>query len=129
MSAQPILVAALTTAFVTVAGCQSASIVPGEIVAERLKAPTIDNAERCKAETLAIGVPKFPSDALRRRTEGWALVSYDLDGSGRPANITIVGSSPTGIFEQSTIDVLRDTKFVVGAKRTGCKSLVTYALR
>ena len=129
MSIQPIFVAVFSIALATAAHSQPTSKSHAEVQAERLNAPTIDKAQRCEAETLETGVPKYPPAALRSRTEGWALVSYDLDGSGRAVNIALVGSSPSGSFEKATVDVLMRTKFVVGMARTGCKTLVTYALQ
>ncbi len=129
MSTQPIVVAVFSFVFATAAHSQSNSNSHAEIQTERLKAPSIDKAELCTTETLVAGMPKFPPAALRSRTEGWALVSYDLDGNGRAVNVALVGSSPSGVFEKSAVDVVMRTKFVIGTTRTGCKTLITYALQ
>lgn len=128
MSTRPIIAAAAGIAFATLAQSQPASRSQAEVHAERLQAPSIDKAELCDAEMLIRGAPRYPPDALRRRTEGWALVRYDLDGSGKAANVTLVSSNPSGLFDRATIDVVMRTKFVVGAAKSGCKTLVTYTL-
>ena len=128
MSIRLFIAAAACFAFAAFAQSQPTSKSQAEINAERVGAPSIDKAELCDAEMLVRGAPRYPPDALRYRTEGWALVSYDLDGSGKAVNITLVRSNPSGVFERATIDVFVRTKFVVGAARAGCKSLVMYTL-
>ena len=55
--------------------------------------------------------PVYPQRALQRRIEGYVLVSFDVDRSGRPTNIEIVESQPNRIFDKEAIKALKRWKY------------------
>jgi len=98
-------------------------------VAHRLGAPMLQPEDTCSAEIRNNTFPHFPPDALASRTEGWVMLTFDLDGSGKASNVKVIGSHPQGIFEQSAITSVEKTDYVPGARRTQCKARITFAFR
>jgi TonB family protein len=89
----------------------------------------LEPEDTCSAEIRNNTFPHFPPDALATRTEGWVMLSFDLDGSGKASNIKVLGSHPQGVFEQSAITSVEKTDYVPGARRTRCKARITFAFR
>jgi TonB family protein len=127
------LVSACMTATMVAACSSPAPVRPPppdpDAVAHRLGAPTLQPEDTCSAEVRNNTFPHFPPEALASRTEGWVMVSFDLDGSGKASNIKVIGSRPQGVFEQSAITSVEKTDYVPGARRTQCKARITFAFR
>ena len=119
--------------FLMAACSSSAPVRPpppdADSVAHRLGAPMLQPEDTCSAEIRNNTFPQFPADALATRTEGWVMVSFDLDGSGKASNIKVVGSHPQGVFEQAAITSVQKTDYVPGARRSLCKARITFAFR
>lgn len=107
---------------------QTAEKTRGEKINERLGAPILDKADLCDAQSLSHSKPKYPGAALRTKAEGWVVLSFDLDGSGRASNVEIVNSKPEKIFDLSARDAVKHETFVEGFKKTGCKTLISFSL-
>jgi TonB family protein len=45
----------------------------------------------------------YPEDALRRNVEGWVELEFVVDGAGRPKDLTVVASEPSGRFEEAAL--------------------------
>jgi TonB family protein len=117
-----------------IAACSSAAPVRSpppdpDTVDRRLGAPMLQPEDSCSGEIRNNTFPHFPPDALAARTEGWVMLTFDLDGSGKASNIKVVGSHPQGVFEQSAITSVEKTDYVPGARRTRCKARITFAFR
>lgn len=96
--------------------------------AERVGAPKTPAEKRCVAEALNIVVPQYAPAIRSRNLQGWVLLRFDLDGSGRASNITVVDETPPGVFGAATIKALQRSRFVVGVQREGCESVATFSM-
>lgn len=97
-------------------------------VAERLGVPTIEESLLCKADRIKFEVPRYPQHALRKQQEGWVILNFDLEGTGRATNIVVDRSMPEDVFVQASIDALKKTRFKDDARKAGCKTFFTFAL-
>jgi len=61
------------------------------------------------------GAPKYPGSARRKGQEGFAVAEFIIDENGNVSSVEIKQSSDP-IFEQPTIDAIRDWKFTPGEK-------------
>jgi TonB family protein len=116
------------------AGCASGppprtARVDPDTAARRLGAPAVAPEDDCAREVLDNTFPQYPAGALHARTEGWVVLGFDLDGSGKAANIRVIGSQPPGVFEQSAITSVERTRYVAGARRVACRTRVTFAFK
>lgn len=59
--------------------------------------------------------PKYPASARRKGLEGFALAEFIIDENGNVINVEIKQSSDP-IFDQPTIEAIRDWKFTPGEK-------------
>jgi protein TonB len=48
------------------------------------------------------GAP-YPATARERGIEGFVMVRYDVDESGRVVNAAVVSAQPTGVFEEAAL--------------------------
>jgi bla regulator protein blaR1 len=55
--------------------------------------------------------PEYPVDALEKGINGFVKISFDLDARGTPINFHIMESQPAGIFDQSVIRAMRNSRF------------------
>jgi len=55
--------------------------------------------------------PKYPHQALKRRIEGFVLLSFDIGVTGRPENIQIKEANPPRIFNREAIRALKNWKY------------------
>ena len=123
------LVTFLTSAaFMLGVHAETAEKTEAETTDARLGTPTLDKAELCDAQSLKRGKPKYPGAALRARAEGWVVLSFDLDGSGKASNVEIVNSKPEKVFDLAARDSVKHETFVEGFKKTGCKTVITFSL-
>ncbi|MRX27014.1 TonB family protein [Kangiella sp. HZ709] len=82
------------------------------IIAKDLKPLFEKNqAEEFLAIPLKTSPAIYPIVASRKGIEGFTKVQFNLDRSGVPHNIKILGSHPRGIFDRSSILAIRNWKF------------------
>ncbi len=55
--------------------------------------------------------PKYPAAALRRGYEAWIYLSYCIDESGVPQNISVLDSTGDSVFERHAASMLEDWRF------------------
>lgn len=90
--------------------------------------PVLDRSEQCTDAVVRSAMPVWPKAALRSGAAGWAIVSYDLDGSGRASNAVIVTSTPAQVFDKAALDSIQRSQFTPGLVKAGCKILYTFSL-
>jgi protein TonB len=55
--------------------------------------------------------PKYPMDAMRKGTEGWVKLAFDINKVGKVVNISIIDSQPKRIFDNAARQALRKWKY------------------
>jgi protein TonB len=55
--------------------------------------------------------PKYPMNAMRKGTEGWVKLAFDIDKVGKVVNVSIVDSQPKRIFDKAAKLALRKWKY------------------
>ena len=55
--------------------------------------------------------PRYPNHALRRGTEGFVDVYFDVTEFGVPINIRVLRSQPEGVFEKAALAAVERWKF------------------
>jgi len=55
--------------------------------------------------------PKYPMDAMRKGTEGWVKLVFDINEVGKVVNISVVDSQPKRIFDKAARHALRKWKY------------------
>ncbi len=55
--------------------------------------------------------PSYPSRALKRGIEGYVVMSFTIDETGRPTDITVVEAQPKRMFERDAMRALRNWKY------------------
>ncbi len=55
--------------------------------------------------------PQYPAKALRRGIEGYVVMSFTIDETGRPTNIEVVEAQPIRVFERDAMRALRNWKY------------------
>ena len=85
--------------------------------------------ESCREHITAepkITINDWPKRARGREVNAYVVISYDLDGSGRALSAQVTDSVPKGLFDKSTLSILRRTEFAPGAQVKGCTYVRTY---
>ncbi|MEH0675418.1 energy transducer TonB [Vibrio scophthalmi] len=65
--------------------------------------------------------PRYPSRALKRKIEGYVVMRFAIDETGRPDAIEVVEGSPRGVFDREAMRALRQWKYqplIVAGKAT-----------
>lgn len=93
------------------------------------KAPSLAPSEQCTDAIVNSAMPRWPKKALRSGAVGWAVVRYDLDGSGRVQNVDIAASAPQEVFDKVSMDSINRSRFTTGFARAGCKAMFVYSLK
>lgn len=57
--------------------------------------------------------PAFPDSALRRMTDGYVVVQFDVSDNGKAHNIRIVESHPERTFDGAVATAIRRSRFDV----------------
>lgn len=72
-----------------------------------------DESSLEQSELIAINkiVPEYPRNALQRGLEGYSVVEYDIDSSGKVIDPIIVESKPKGVFNRSSIRAIQKYEF------------------
>ncbi len=63
--------------------------------------------------------PKYPIEAAKANQNGYVQLEFDISKAGMVSNVTVIKSSPTGVFDQSAITALQQwiyNKSAHGAK-------------
>ncbi|HCZ9540069.1 TPA: energy transducer TonB [Vibrio alginolyticus] len=55
--------------------------------------------------------PRYPSKALKRRVEGYVIMRFTIDATGRPKDIEVIEAEPERIFEREAIRALKKWKY------------------
>lgn len=79
--------------------------------------------------------PRYPRRALRRKIEGYVVLSFSIDKTGVPTDIEVIDSDPKRIFDREARRALKRWKYqpqmVNGApvKRTGQKVRLEFRMQ
>lgn len=57
------------------------------------------------------GAPKYPAQAEREGIEGEVVVGFALTPEGRTRDLSIVDSTPPGVFDEAAMDAVRDWRY------------------
>ncbi|XAW88535.1 energy transducer TonB [Vibrio sp. CDRSL-10 TSBA] len=55
--------------------------------------------------------PNYPSRALKRGAEGYVVLRFTIDETGRPTDIEVVEANPKRMFEREAMRALRNWKY------------------
>lgn len=55
--------------------------------------------------------PNYPSRALKRGAEGYVVLRFTIDETGRPTDIEVVEANPRRMFEREAMRALRNWKY------------------
>ncbi|GAK84593.1 ferric siderophore transport system [Vibrio ponticus] len=55
--------------------------------------------------------PRYPAKALRRGAEGFVVLRFTIDPTGRPTDIEVVDANPKRMFEKEAVRALRKWKY------------------
>jgi len=77
-----------------------------------IKAPTFgDFGANQQALPLHRVEPTYPARALQRGIEGYVVLSFTIDETGRPADIEVVDAKPKRMFERDAMRALKNWKY------------------
>jgi TonB family protein len=96
--------------------------------AKRVGAPLVEASLKCDGYITKRALPTYPASAIQHKQEGWVVLGYVLDGTGRASNIIVVSSSPKRVFEQSAIEAMKQLEFKMGVVNAEYQALFTYVL-
>ena len=63
----------------------------------------------------AVGA-RYPTAAMRARQEGWVLVSFTVDPTGRTSDVKVVDAQPHRIFDRAAMDAVERYQFTPAKK-------------
>lgn len=55
--------------------------------------------------------PRYPNRALKRKLEGFVIMSFTIDPTGKPIDIEVVDANPKRVFEREATRALRQWKY------------------
>jgi TonB family protein len=87
------------------------------------------NSQTCREHMLISPAPSYPRPALVDGIAGYAIVTYDLDGTGRAKNERVIESQPARVFDETAVKALLATTFRPGAVASGCRYVAHFAFR
>ena len=100
------------------AGC--ASTPPADPVPP---APQVDASRSCFSSVTELPKWDEPEAGVNR---AWAVVSYELDGTGTASAVRIGSSSGSTAFDTGVVRSYARAKFQPGVKRAGCTELTQF---
>jgi TonB family protein len=100
---------ALAAVATFIAGCATA---PADTVPP---APPADESKSCFAHLQQLAKPTPPEPGISR---AWAVVQFELDGSGSPSAVRISSSSGSTAFDTSVVRSYALAKYTPGVKRS-----------
>ncbi|MFB9143394.1 energy transducer TonB [Vibrio artabrorum] len=77
-----------------------------------INAPTFsDFGSNQQAMPLYRVEPRYPAKALKRGAEGYVMMSFTIDETGRPVNIQVTDANPRRMFEREAVRALKKWKY------------------
>lgn len=73
--------------------------------------------------------PEYPRAAERRQLEGYVLVSFSVDASGKVSSAEVVEADPQGVFDRSAIEAVEQWRFESGTPADGVQKKISYKLQ
>jgi len=64
-----------------------------------------------EASPIARVSPTYPEDAAKANTEGFVVLQFDITETGATDNVTVVKSSPEGVFDKSASSALKQWQY------------------
>ena len=55
--------------------------------------------------------PRYPAKALKRGAEGFVIMSFTIDETGRPVDIKVTDANPRRMFEREAMRALKNWKY------------------
>ncbi|WP_162063010.1 energy transducer TonB [Vibrio taketomensis] len=55
--------------------------------------------------------PRYPAKALRRGTEGYVVLKFTIDPTGRPIDVEVLDANPRRMFEKEAVRALKKWKY------------------
>ncbi|BCN25630.1 energy transducer TonB [Vibrio alfacsensis] len=55
--------------------------------------------------------PRYPSQALKRKVEGYVIMRFTIDATGRPKNVEVIEAQPKRMFEKEAVRALKKWKY------------------
>lgn len=77
----------------------------------KFSTPPIEHDEVNKAAPVKRVNPVYPQQAMSNEMEGEVVLQFDITESGATDNITVVQSSPEGVFDKSAVNALKQWKY------------------
>lgn len=69
--------------------------------------PSTDEPRYTKVTVKKAVEPAYPAAARERKQEGYVDVRFNLTPDGKPINISVLQSSPPGVFDEAALDSVR----------------------
>lgn len=77
-----------------------------------VSAPNLkDTLGHQQALPLYRATPRYPTKALKRKVEGYVVMRFSIDKTGRPKDIEVIESKPPRMFEREAIRALKKWKY------------------
>jgi len=77
-----------------------------------INAPTFsDFGSNQQAMPLYRVEPRYPAKALKRGAEGFVIMSFTIDETGRPVDIKVTDANPRRMFEREAMRALKNWKY------------------
>ncbi len=74
--------------------------------------------------------PIYPREAMPVKQDGWVLLQYDVSAGGVPINVTVLDSSPQGVFDQASLNAISKWRYVrKGFATADCVHLDSYSMK
>lgn len=70
------------------------------------------------AKIISREAPRYPSRALKNSVEGWVQVRFFIDTDGRPADVTVIESEPSGTFDDAATKSVKKWRFSPARNQT-----------
>lgn len=74
-------------------------------------APPVVGGETHPAEVLKTSAPQYPSDAARKRQEGWVEVEFTVTSEGQVTGVSVVNANPARVFNDAAIRAVQTWTF------------------
>lgn len=74
---------------------------------------TENSENEYKLDIIKRPAPRYPVSELRRGTQGWVQVGFDVYPDGSVRNIYVIESIPEGVFDEVTVEAVEQFKFNV----------------
>jgi len=78
---------------------------------EAMDVPTAGNSGEMMAMPLYRVQPRYPAKALRANKEGYVVLSFDINESGRVINIKVLQAEPRRLFDREAKRALKKWKY------------------